>query len=867
MTTKYQLPNKMSVILLESKKAPVVSTHLWVKTGSADEKKGEEGISHFIEHLVFKGTKDFKVGEIAQTIEGSGGQLNAYTTFDQTVYHVTISKNYYDKALHAISQMAGFPKFDEKEIDNEREVVIEEIKRSEDSPSSQASQLLFKTSFQKHPYGIPIIGYEKIIKNVKRKTLVNYYSKRYVPQNMTLIVSGDFDSVEMKSKIKGYFGQIKPGKLEKRARKKDSPGKGTVVKVNRATFEETFVYLAWKVPDIKHKDIVALDLMSMMLGEGDSARLYRSMRLESAIVNYVGTSCFTLKDPGLFLIAASLNAKNMGEFFEELEDGLKAMMLFSPSEAELKRCITLLESDEYYDLETVDGLNRKAGFLDYFMGDYRYYPKYLKQVYGLKPEDIAKTARKYLNPKNLTITIMTKEEKANAEKFAKTFAKNFGKEFKDCQKMKLKKEKYSKPKKRETRLGGTGSAPEFKEFQLKNGLRMIFRLAKDTPVISMRTAMLGGLRSEPSGKEGLTDLLSRSWCSGAGDLDEHQINELTDSMAARLSAFGGRNSAGLSVTMLSPHEKNILDLLEKIISSPKFEKDILEREKGMMLEALKTQMDQPSHVASLMFLKEIFSGHPYARDPQGTEESIRSLTREDVVNGYKKLTHSVGSLIVVSGQCDPELWVQRLNDSVGTWKLVESSNSSPLETLSSEKFAFKNLDKEQTHIITGFRGLVIGSSQRYAMQIMQSILGGMGGRLFTELREKASLAYSVSPINFEGTDTGYCGAYIGCSPDKGKKAVAMMMSEFEKISQEKASGAELERAKRYLIGRHDIELQRNSAFAGGILFNELYGLPYQEIFSYSDRINEVTASDVQALAQKIFSQKKVCVAVGPSQPW
>lgn len=867
MTTKYQLPNKLSVILLESKKAPVVSTHLWVKTGSADEKKGEEGISHFIEHLVFKGTKDFKVGEIAQTIEGSGGQLNAYTTFDQTVYHVTISKNYYDKALHAISQMAGFPEFDETEINNEREVVIEEIKRSEDSPSSQASQLLFKTSFKKHPYGIPIIGYEKIIKNVKRKTLVNYYSKRYVPQNMTLVVSGDFDAAEMKTKIKDYFGQIKPGKLEKRPRKKDGPGRSTQITVNKATFEETFVYLAWKVPDIKHKDIVALDLMSMLLGEGDSARLYRSMRLESATVNYVGTSCFTLKDPGLFLIAASLSSKNISEFFKKLEDGLKEIMLFSPSESELKRCITLLESDEYFDLETVDGLNRKAGFLDYFMGDYRFYPKYLKQVYGLKPEDIVKTARKYLSPKNLTITVMTKDEKATAEKVAREFTKSFAKDFKDCQKMKLRKEKYSKPQKRETKLGGAGEAPEFKEYRLKNGLRMIFRLAKDTPVISMRAAMLGGLRSEPNGKEGLTDLLSRSWCSGAGNLDEHQINELTDSMAARLSAFGGRNSAGLSLTMLSPFEKDCLNLFEKIISQPKFDNEILAREKGMMLEALKTQMDQPSHVASLMFLKEIFSGHPYARDPQGTKESITGLTREDVVNGYKNLTHSSGSLIVVSGQCDPELWIGKLNNSVGTWKMSETTKGYTIEALNSDKHEFKHLDKEQSHIIAGFRGLTIGDPQRYAMQIMQSILGGMGGRLFSELREKASLAYSVSPINFEGIDTGYCGAYIGCSPDKGKKAIEMMNVEFDKISNEKVSEAELERAKRYLIGRHDIDLQRNAAFAGGILFNELYGLPYQEIFFYAENINAITAKDVQALAQKIFSQNKICVAVGASQPW
>lgn len=867
MSFKYKLPNKMSVILLESKKAPVVSAHLWVKTGSADERKGEEGISHFIEHLVFKGTRDFKVGEIAQTIEGSGGQLNAYTTFDQTVYHITISKNYYDKALHAISQMAGYPQFDEKEIDNEREVVIEEIKRSEDSPSSQASQLLFKTSFQKHPYGIPIIGYEKIIKNVKRKTLVNYYSKRYVPQNMTLVVAGDFDVNEMKSKVKDYFGVIKSGKLEKRSRKKDGTGKNAKLKVEKASFEETFAYLSWKVPDIKHKDIVALDLLSMLLGEGDSARLYKSMRLESATVNYVGTSCFTLKDPGLFLIAASLNDKNIEPFFEKLEEGIKNILLSPPTEAELKRCVTLLEADEYYDLETVDGLNRKAGFLDYFLGDYKFYPKYLKQVYGIKPEDIVKAARKYLDPKNLTVTIMTKNGKPAADRVTRVWTKSFAKIFKASRTAKITKQKYQKTGKRITTLAGSATAPEFKEYRLKNGLRVIFRLAKDTPVISMRSAMHGGLRAEPNGKEGLTDLLSRSWCSGAGSYNENEINEITDSMAARLSAFGGRNSAGLSLTMLSPFEKQGLDLVEKIMVQPKFDSDILEREKSMMLEALKTQLDQPSHVATLMFLKEIFAGHPYARDPQGSKESISSLSRADVTKGFENLTKAAGSLVVVSGQCNPDLWVQKLNESVGTWSPSHKIPGTALKVLDSDKFEFKELDKEQTHIITGYRGLTIGSQQRYAMQIMQSILGGMGGRLFVELREKASLAYSVSPINFEGIDTGYCGAYIGCSPDKGQKAVEMMLAEFDKISTHAPSASEIERAKRYLIGRHDIDLQRNSAFASGILFNELYGLPYQEIFEYADRINAVKAKDIQALAAQIFSQKKVCVAVGATKPW
>ena len=210
---RLKLKNGLSVLLIENHKSPVVSVQMWVKTGSADEGKGEEGISHFIEHLVFKGTNKYNLGEIASTVEASGGELNAYTSFDQTVFYVNISREFEDVGLDVISEMMGFPRFDESEINNEREVVIEEIKRGNDSPGRQASRLLFSSIYKKHPYGIPVIGYDKIIKKVSKKTLVNYYQSRYIPTNMHLVVAGDFKSEEMAKKIDATFGRMKSFKF------------------------------------------------------------------------------------------------------------------------------------------------------------------------------------------------------------------------------------------------------------------------------------------------------------------------------------------------------------------------------------------------------------------------------------------------------------------------------------------------------------------------------------------------------------------------------------------------------------------------------------------------------------------------------
>ena len=312
-TKKLKLKNGLSVLLIEDHKAPVVSVQMWVNTGSADEKKGEEGISHFIEHLVFKGTEKFGVGQIASLVEASGGELNAYTSFDQTVFYVTISKQFADVGLDVISEMMGFPKFDSAEIDNEREVVLEEIKRSNDSPGRQVSRLLFSSVYKNHPYGIPVIGYDKIIKKVSRKTLTSYYTSRYVPDNMLLVIAGDFQSKDMKAKIESYFGRFEKFKLRKVARKKEPKQAQARVGVIKGAVEETHFHLAWRIPGATHKDVAALDVLALIFGQGESSRLSQKLRMEAPLMNSIGASTFTPKDNGIWTISGTMNLDNLEE--------------------------------------------------------------------------------------------------------------------------------------------------------------------------------------------------------------------------------------------------------------------------------------------------------------------------------------------------------------------------------------------------------------------------------------------------------------------------------------------------------------------------------------------------------------------------
>jgi zinc protease len=870
---RLKLKNGLSVLLIENHKSPVVSVQMWVKTGSADETKQEQGISHFIEHLVFKGTEKYGVGQIASAVEAAGGELNAFTSFDQTVFYVNISHEFSDVALDVVSEMIGFPTFDKTEIDNEREVVLEEIKRSNDSPSRQASRTLFSTVFKTHPYGVPVIGFDKIVKKVSRKTLVDYYQSRYVAKNMDLVVAGSFDMADMSKKIESYFGHVKPFKLRKVTRKVELPQRSMRVKVVKAAFEEAQFHLAFRIPGASHKDIAALDVLALILGQGDSSRLSQKLRMEHPLTNSIGAGTFTPKDSGLFTISGSLNADQVEPALTALMGEIERILFIDPPTLdELRKAITNFESDEFYSMETIEGIARKAGSLENLMGDYAYFQKFMKKIYALKPEDLLKVAKKYLDADRATFVLMTPRDVAPIEKYVR----NWGKQLRD-----LKSKKLPRPKK----AVGTSKAPAIKKVKwslgesgaqnfnvekhvLKSGATVLFRPSHATPVFSAKAAYLGGLRIEQPENGGVTELLSRVWTSGTKDMTEAEIQRRIESIAGGISAFGGRNSTGLSMQTIAPFEDEAIEIFNEILSAPLITENIIEREKIVMLEQIRSREDNPGQLVGQLFIQSMFAGHPYERDLLGTAETVKQLTLLDVNRQLEKMAHAANLMVVVSGGVDPSRWLKRLESSTG--HLAKGAPAvSHFEHKGPKKdlVTFKKLEREQSHIMIGYRGLTLSDPRRYTLQVLQSVLAGQGGRLFIELRDKASLAYSVSPMRMDGLDTGYFGAYIGCSPNKGQKAIEMLQIEFQKLADELIPSAEFERAKRFLIGRHDIDLQRNSAISSSILFNEIYGIPCSEMFEYANRLKAVTAVEVQKLAKEIFAQPKVMCAVGPVTPF
>lgn len=865
MVRQFQLKNGLKVLLVESRKSPVVSLQAWVRTGSADEVPREAGISHFIEHLLFKGTRKFKVGAIAQLIEGSGGELNAYTSFDQTVFYMTLSKHFMATGLEALADMMGFPAFDPAEIDAEREVVIEEMRRGLDSLGRQASQMMFKAAYGKHPYARPVIGFEKIIRDVKPSTIRRYFEDRYNPRNMFLVISGDFENAEAKSLISRYFSELKTFPVRKVKREKFKAARQSKIKVETSKFEQSIAYLAWPIPKITHEDIPALDLLAFLMGAGETSRLVQRLRMREPLVQSVGASTFTPLDEGLFLISTSFNETPPQKIFAAIGEEIIRLLEEEITDVEIQRAVTNTQSDEFYSLETVDGLARKFGHLEFYFQDTRMTERYLKKMRSLNADDLRRVLRKYLKPETLTMSALVAGAIPDSQKSTTAAFRDFAKNYKKSLAAKVKKAPKAKKIKHDAvpRFKAIPQTPKVQIQTLPNGDKVLFRPSFDTPVISVRVAALGGMRAEPVEKAGLAELTGRTWLGGTENYSEEQLSQMIEGLAAGLGPTSGRNSISLGLDVLASSAPKMREIWSEVLSRPNFPQSVLERERQMQIHQIKAKKDSPAQICMNLFSQAMFGSHPYSRDALGQPQALMTLGSADLRSWWTKNFSERSKVIAICGATELEPWMDSLSSVQKSGQASVFDEKFQMKYPKSDIRVYEKLEKEQSHLVCGYAGLTLFDERRYALQIMQSVLAGQGGRLFIELRDKNSLAYSVSPLRMEGLDGGYFGAYIGCAPNKVETALQMMRAEFQKMAGELIPEAELERAKRYIIGRHDIDLQRSGSVSAAILFNELYGIDYNEVFHSSEKYWAVTAEDVRRLAQQIFSGPSVVSLVGP----
>ncbi|MDR3608057.1 MAG: pitrilysin family protein [Oligoflexia bacterium] len=875
-------------VILQHLDGSVAATYWWVRTGSADEASAEAGFAHFLEHMLFKDaaakeTGKASTGKMARAIESLGGDINAYTSFDQTVYHVTCAAHHWERVIDAFGPIAKPQRFLKDDFEREREVILEELRKNEDSPGRQLFQSLFSLTFKKHPYGRPVIGFAKILKSAKLSALEAFYKRNYSAGNMGLVLVGPIEDAtgERKKSILRYAEKHFGGKVIPGPKSKGASARGAAAPVNKARPVEPALAntdlppfkvqpfdvktptlsISFRAPDLLNVDTPALDILANILGMGEMGRLYQKLFRDLAIVTDISGGLYVPKDPGmLYFQAETTEVSKIEPAYLEIFRELARLRDEGPTPEELSRCVVNAESDRLYATQSADGMAGRIGFSKFVLGDLDYDQKYLEELRSIDAARVRAIAAEYLDPRRMSGVILVPKDHKNYD--ARPIAA-------------LARRILSRAdivtRKIETKARGAKKTPagaaavEF--FTLPSGIRVACFERPNSHVLSLHASVLGGLRLEVGSPLdsadrdwGVSSLFASSWTKGTrgsgaipgkSSLD---IASIFEGRAASVDGFSGRNSVGLQMTSLARDWDALSPLFTEILTRPAFPEDEVAHSRRVAEESLRGIEDHSSQLCSKLFLETLFEHHPYGRLTTGSLESLAGLNPEKIRAYHEAWVRPERLVISASGAIHRpsfNAWLKELSDRVSEAAQKASARGKFPKGLPDEpplkapRWIERSKGREQVHIIVGGLGTKLDSEDRYAMRILSTLLGGQSGRLFIELREKKSLAYTVAPVSFEGIERGYAGTYIACAPQKRVEAIEGIRSVLERLASQGPTAAEMKRAREFYLGRRAMDLQSDSSIAAHHGLESLYGLPYLDENQLIRKVEEVTAKDVQ----------------------
>lgn len=831
---KYVLDNGLTVLIDPIPTAKSSALYVFVKTGSVTE--GEflgTGISHFLEHMLFKGTVRRGVGQVAQEVKSLGGMINASTSFDYTMYYIELPKEHFAKALDILADMLMNSQIDPQEVEREREVIFGEIRKYRDSPDRKLSETVLNTAYVKHPYRHPIIGYDELFKTITREDIWKYYKKYYIPNNVIFSVGGDLEVDETLQQIKDTFKDFAPQPYPLRTIPAEPDQLGVRARQEQYATEVSRVSMSYHTVGLLDEDLFALDVLAMILGEGANSRLYKELYEKERLVYSIGASNFTPMDPGLLEVEMKLTEANVEKAIAAVKKQIQLLVEkgILPKELEIIKKRALREY--VFSREGVSRAYNNA-YYEAFAGDYQFSKAYLEGIRRLKAEDIQRVAKKYLTEHNLT-TVILNPLKTDVPAAAQVTEKK---------------------------------EPEIQKVVLDNGLTILLREDHSFPTVFMNLALQGGTRQETSQNNGMFMLMSGLWAVETKSRSNFKLEEDLQLLGASLTRFSGRNSFGITFNILAADLKPGLDILEDVVKNPAFSPDQFKKAKESMKSGILQKSDSIFDVAFQALRENLFLTHPFRLDEIGTLESIDAIQHKEVQDFYKKFVLPNNMVLSIFGDFDSAAILNILKEKFAELARGELSLAQPQETALAqpvEKTVL--LKKEQAAVMIGFRAPTIYDTDRYGMDVVNAILGApLSGRMFDKIRDELGKAYTLGSQYIPGLDTGLMYFYVNTTDENTEKVKEVLMGQIQQLQAQDVPETELANAKAYVKGLYDRGHENNYALSSACVLDELYGLGFNAYKSYGEEIDKVTAADIQRIARGFFDPAKAVVILARPQP-
>lgn len=832
-TTHLLLDNGLNVFLVHDANAPLITARTFVRAGSIDE--GNilgSGASHYLEHLVAGGTTEKRSeNSYKELIATLGGAYNAYTSVDHTSYFINTTPEHTQTAVEILYEWMFFNSFKDLEFERERKVIRKEIEKNEAHIGRKFHQLSSQNFYKLHPFKHPVIGYLDNFNQLSKESLKTYYKNHYVASNMLLVVGGNFDVPSLSAFIEKTFGS-QPQLAAPLPVKYPEPHPFSTRYVEKEDKTNvTHISIKFPTTDLYSPDLYTLDLLDYIMGQGDASILHKKLVEEKKLAYSVNAMSYTpIFSTGYFEIEAEIDYQNKDAFIENTYAIIETIKKGHLSGSQIDKAKKQKIAEDVLAISTIEDKAVKIAQSYLYGHTTNFYSAYTENFKKLTKKDLVKTANHYLNSDKVVITVLKPE--SNPSKNTTTIQK----------------------------------APQKKPSieTLSNGIKLI-SIPSDLEKTHIQIMTLGGLRAETTQNNGIGMMISDLLGKGSKQYSKETMQETIEGHGAEMGGSIGNNTLYFTLTCMHEDTSTILPLYLDAFFNPLFDKKDIEETKRQQLKSIKQRNDDWMSISSYKFKKAFYKDHPYSLPINGEENSVKSLSKNDLKTYYHSLATPQNMVITIAGTFDKKNIIKTLESSIEKETLSKNSIikehiNRPLQTKSSHQTL--DIPQDVAGLFVAFDSVSIKDKEGvFKLDLVDSILSGMGypsGRLHPILRGEG-LVYMVHAVNRPGIEKGHFLIYALTSPDKIDRVKTLIFEQIEDIKTKKVSDKEFTDAlasmKYYYLDKNDaIE-----SLAITTATDELYGRGFDYSQFTLDSINQLKKEDIQITAKTYLKNPQVFV--------
>ena len=861
---EYQLKNGLRVVLHQDKSTPIVAVNLWYHVGSKNEVTGRTGFAHLFEHMMFQGSKNFD-SSFVTPLQEAGGRVNATTDEDRTYYYDIMPSNFLELALYMEGdRLSGLLEaMTQEKLDNQRDVVKNEKReRLDNVPYNSVFERSQDLMYPKgHPYNWLAIGSMEDLSAASLDDVKTFFRQYYVPNNTILVLSGDFDEAQARGWIEKYFGGLKRGAEIKRP----NP---TMPKLNgevRKTYEEAVplprLYIYWHSSPRFSTDEAAMDILSRILGNGRTSRLQSNLVFGKEIAQTAFSGNNTLEYGGIFQLQITARpGKTLDELEKEANTEIERLKNEPPTAEEMNRAINSIESQRIFGLQTVNGKGAQLSAYTGYLKKTNYFQADLDRYRKVTPADVQRVAKQYLTNNRLVINYLP--GKGNAPRINPEANRPTSLKDKEVDAAKLAEQTARLPKPGpDPKL----TLPPIEKAKLSNGLEVWMVQQNELPIISMELVSKSGATFEPEGKNGVASLTASLLDDGTKKRSAVEITNQLQSIGAFLNSGTGWDSTTVSMQTLTKHLDSALDIYADVVTNPAFPESEFESLRRRTLGGLLQQKAIPGLIANKVYNQVLYGNHPYGKSLSGDEQTLKALTRDDLIKYYEATYRPGNSTLIVVGDVSKNSLLPKLEKAFANWKGGNASNNNLPNPQTRDKTGVYLIDKPgapQSVVSIGQVGVARDNPDYFAIQVMNAILGGSGGRLYLNLRETKGYTYGASSGFSYRRGAGPFSASANVQTAVTKESIQEFIKELNGIRgaipvTEKELNAHKQRMIRIYPGNFETVGDISNQLSNLVV----YGLPDSYFNDYIAKVNAVTINDVNRVANKYLDPAKMAIVV------